>query len=173
MKLTITLILIGLSPLCLAASDSGKVKQKTALEKGVSELINKAPDFHIAFEKDDYEKLKETIAETQSIIRKLHALTPQISQVQKRIYFYKVLNSLDSQLEVIKFSDDSYQSQKSKHIKKLFGSFFEIAHVYKLKKKSDRYVFYCRKDKSLWFQSSKNPKNPVNPRLQNCGRRIW
>ena len=167
-------ILLIFTPITsLAITRAGRIKVTPDLEQKLSHLVQKASDFHDAFQKKQPQAIQNEIKQTQIIIKDLYGQLYKIPQIQQRIHTHKVLSSLRSQLEIMKFADTTYKSQKSKHIKKLFSSFFEITHVYDLKNKTKNRVFYCRKDKSIWFQSKKDPKNPVNPNLKNCGRQIW
>ena len=169
----ILFFLFILPPSAFAISKAGKMQMKPLLQQDFSNLVGKASDFHKAFQKEDIKGIKNEIAETKKIIQKLYGQLPKISQVQQRIHSHKVLKSLEEQLEMMKFQDSFYKSQKNKHIKKLFSIFFELAHVYGFKNKVKNRVFYCHRDKSVWFQSERNPKNPVNPSYKNCGRQIW
>ena len=171
MKIIFFLLFLPLSS--FASSKAGKIQMKPLLQQDFSNLVDKASDFHKAFQKEDAKEIKSEIVKTQKIIQKLYGQLSRISQVQQRIHSHKVLKSLEEQLDVMKFQDSFYKSQKNKHIKKLFSSFFELAHVYDLKNKTKNRVFYCHRDKSVWFQSEQSPKNPVNPSYKNCGRQIW
>jgi len=60
--------------------------------------------------------------------------------------------------------------QRKESFKGAFNDIVQISQIYKLKTYK---IFFCSKDKSLWLQSERSPKNPVNPkRFGKCGQLV-
>lgn len=142
------------------------------IRKNYLALLNQAADFHKVIEKKhDNQAIKKEIQEAQKIIVALYSQLLSVDQFHHKIHSHKLLNSIEEQLTAINNPSLNKQAEKQ-NIKKLFNSFFELAQVYDLKKDMKNKIFYCPKDKSLWFQESSKPKNPINPNYKNCGQRL-
>ena len=132
-------------------------------------LASKAKDFHkIIQEGGNKESLEKESLATNQIISKLYAQVSSIPHLHQRLHSYKLLQSIEENLEVLK----SQGINNKKVIKTFFTSFFEMVEVYNLKKDIVGKIFYCSKDKSTWFQVGNKPRNPINPDLKNCGKRL-
>ena len=142
------------------------------LKKGYLALLKQATDFHKVIDQGDKKAIQEEIKETQEIIAKLYRQIASIPQFHHRIHSYKLLKSVEEQLSVLHFNSSLNKEKDKKNIKRLFNSFFELAQVYDLKKDMKNKMFYCSKDKSLWFQEKGRAKNPISPDYKNCGRLI-
>ncbi len=155
-----------------AAVDKPNLKLDPALKKSYLTLLKQATDFHSAIAQEDKNAVNREIQETQEIIARLYSQISNIPHFHQRIHSYKILKSIEEQLNVMNSSNPLDKTGKKKNVKKLFNSFFELAQVYDLKRDMKDKMFYCSKDKSLWFQENKKANNPVNASLKNCGRII-
>lgn len=142
------------------------------LKKSYLALLEQATDFHRVINQGDKKAIQKEIKETQEIIAKLYRQISSIPQFHHRIHSYKLLKSVEEQLSVMNFNNSLNEGKDKKNIKQLFNSFFELAQVYDLKKDMKNKMFYCSKDKSLWFQEKGRAKNPISPVYKNCGRLI-
>lgn len=142
------------------------------LKKTYMALLEQAADFHKIIETNQNKKaLKEEIQETQEIIAKIYKQLSSVEQLHHKIHSHKLLRSLEEQLSLMN-NDSLNEKAEIRNRKKLFNSFFELAQVYDLKKDMKNKIFYCPKDKSLWFQASGKAKNPINPQHKRCGRQL-
>lgn len=146
----------------------------SGLKKPYLDLLKQAGDFHKAFAKKDQKAIQKEIRETQQIIARLNQKIGSTPFLPHSIHSYKLLNAIEEQLAGLHFNKtlNTSPERKKKNIKKLFNSFFELAQVYNLKDDLENKVFYCAKDKSLWFQSEGKAQNPINAHHKNCGQRI-
>ena len=135
-------------------------------------LLDQAADFHNVIAKGDTKAIQTEIKETQEIIAKLYRQILSVPQFHHRIHSHKLLKSIEVQLAVMHSNNFTGQSGEKKNIKKLFNSFFELVQVYDLAKDMKDKVFYCSRDKSLWFQTSGKAKNPISLNHRNCGRPV-
>ena len=158
--------------LSLFAIPKQSFKLDPVLKKSYLALLRQASDFHKAINASDKKAFQKEKQETQKIISTIYRQTSSFPDFHQRIHSRKLLKSIEEQMEVIVFSNSLNQNIEKKNIKKLFNSFFELAQVYDLKKDMKNQIFYCSRDKSLWFQENGKAKNPINPDYKNCGRRI-
>ena len=135
-------------------------------------LLEKAADFHKVIEKGDRKAIETEIKETQEIIARLYSQIFSVSQFHHRIHSHKLLKSIEEQLAVMRSKSSLGKSTDKRNIKKLFNSFFELAQVYDLRKDIKDRIFYCSRDRSLWFQEKGKARNPINLDYKNCGRVI-
>ena len=143
------------------------------LREGLTSLLDKAPDLHSAFQKQDRSLIRSEVRATQRIIKTLYGRILNITHLQQRGHVFRLLKAIEEQLEIIHFQDRAYMQDEKKHKKRLFNSFVELARVYSLKSR-EKQAFYCHLDQSAWIQQSgSKPLNPVNPHYKNCGRKIW
>ena len=169
-SLSLSLSLFLLFP--IYAADKQVFKLDPNLKEAYLTLLKQATDFHEAIARDDAQAIQREIRETQEIIAKLYRQITSIPQFHHRIHSYKLLKSVEEQLAIMKFNNSLDKRKEKKHVKKLFNSFFELAQVYDLRKDMKNKMFYCSKDKSLWFQAEGKAKNPISPSYKNCGRLI-
>ena len=150
----------------LFLSDSG-------LKDSYLQLLRQAGDFHKAIAEKDQKAVQREIRETQEIIARLNRKIGSAPFMHHSIHSYKLLNAIEEQLAGLRFNNPpGHSERKKKNIKKLFNSFFELAQVYHLKDDIKNKIFYCAKDRSLWFQAEGKARNPVSPDHRNCGQRI-
>ena len=149
-----------------------QIKLTPQLKRSYLNLLNQAVDFHKVIAEEDQKAIQKEIKETQELVAKLYRQIGSLQKFHHRIHSHKLLNSIEEQLTFVKANGVSGKSTRKKNIKKLFGSFFELAQVYNLTKDMKGKIFYCSQDKSLWFQKSSQAKNPINPSYKNCGRLI-
>ncbi len=168
------------------------------LKRDFLNLLEKAKDFHSAFERGSAGAFRREAGETRKIIQRLKAKIVFIPHLQQRIHSHRLLSSIEEQLSQLSsqkpaggrqsgrdssrtarpqaisqsISREMSQRGQSRRVKKLFGAFFELAHVYGLKDEMKSQAFYCPKDKTAWFQSGGKPQNPANPALRHCGRQL-
>lgn len=135
-------------------------------------LLNQAADFHKAMEEGDKKAVQMKIKETQEIIARLYSQILSISHFHHRIHSHKLLKSMEEQLSIIHSNNSENEKREKKSVKKLFNSFFELAQVYGLSKDIEDKIFYCSRDRSLWFQKNGKAKNPISPLYKACGRQI-
>ena len=133
-------------------------------------LINEAAELHRVIQESNVQPLKVKIQELQNRIRLIYRKLPLIAHPQKKDHAFRLLGIIDEKLEGLKIQGKDKTEKKS--VKKLFGTIAELARTYHVKTASNG-IFYCSLDRSLWLQSGRKPKNPVNPQLKNCGRRVW
>lgn len=142
------------------------------LKKSYIELINSSSDLHQAVIEEKPEEFQEKIKDLQGltarVIRKLSAS----SAIHHQIHAHKVLQAIEEQVVILQTGDQKESLSKRKNMKKLFHSFSELALAYDLKKEVKPKMFFCSRDKSMWFQKEGPTKNPVTQSLRNCGRRI-
>ena len=167
MKL-ILLLLISLG----AMAAKNKTKLNPELKNSYLKLLNQAGGFHKAISEGDQTALQKETKETQEIIAELYRKSSALTEFHFRIHSHKLLKSIEEQLAMINRKDLLKENQEKKAAKKLFNSFFELAQVYDLTKDMKDRVFYCVKDKSLWFQTDKKAQNPINPDYKNCAAPI-
>ena len=96
-----------------------------------------------------------------------------MSNMHQRLHAYKALKSIEERISVLESQGVQKQRGKNKVVKKIFNSFFELAEVYDLRSDFKKQIFYCRTDKSTWFQEGKKASNPISPNLKNCGQRLF
>ena len=143
------------------------------LKRDVLDLLGKAKDFHSAFERGDSAALQREAERTRQIIRKVYAQILFVPHFQQRIHAHRLLRAMEDQLSPLSLQKAAGGPPgRRRRVKKLFGSFFELAHVYGLKGEMEGQMFYCPKDKSAWIQSGGKPRNPVSSGYKNCGRRL-
>ncbi len=135
-------------------------------------LLEQAADFHKTLLNGDSQAIQTEIAETQEIISRLNRQISLVPQFHHRIHSHRLFRSIEEQLAVIYFNSSLDEKQKKRNVKKLFNSFFELAQVYGLTRDMKDKMFYCAKDKSLWFQESGLANNPINPAYKNCGQEM-
>ena len=169
MKLVI-LFLIN-CPISIMANKN-KTKLNPQLKSAYLKLLNQASDFHKAISLGDKKNIQTEIKETQEIIAELYRKSSFLPEFHFRIHSHKLLKSIEEQLSMITHSHMLKDSNEKKAVKKLFNSFFELAQVYDLTKDMKARVFYCGKDKSLWFQTDKKAHNPINPSYKNCATQV-
>ena len=145
------------------------LKLDSQLKKHYLVLLEQAVDFHKAVSQGSAQAIQTEIKETQEIIAKLNRQIPSVSQFHHRIHSHKLLKSIEEQLTALRRQEPL---EEKRNVKKLFNSFFELAQVYDLKKDIKAKIFYCSKDKSLWFQKGGKANNPISPHYKNCGRII-
>ena len=170
MKLFVFLLFLFYFP--AGAANKPVFPLDTDLKESYITLLEKAADFHTIIETNQDEKiLKKEIQETQEIIAKLYKQLSSVEKLHHKIHSHKLLKSIEEQLILM---DNSSLNKKAeiRNRKKFFNSFFELAQVYDLKKDMKNKIFYCSKDKSLWFQESGKAKNPINPHHKHCGRQL-
>ena len=157
----------GAKPASVFLTDSG-------LKKSYLDLLKQAGDFHTALAKKDQKAIQKEIRETQEIIARLNRKIGASPFLPHSIHSHKLLNAIEEQLAGLRFNKalNKAPEREKKNIKKLFNSFFELAQVYNLKDDIKNKVFYCAKDKSLWFQSEGKAQNPISSHYKNCGQRI-
>ena len=143
-----------------------------SVKEGLVSLLDKAPDLHRAFQKQDWNLIRSEIQATQKIIKTLYGQILNMTHLQQRSHAFRLLKAIEEQLAIIHFQDVSYKQDEKRYKKQLFNSFVELARVYGLRNK-EKQAFYCHLDQSAWIQSGSKPLNPVNPHYKNCGRRIW
>ena len=149
-----------------------KVDLSFSVKEGFATLLDKAPDLHRAFQKQDQSLIRSEIQATQKIVKTLYGRILNMTHLQQRGHAFRLLKAIEEQLEIIRFQDASYKQDEKKYKKRLFNSFVELARVYGLKN-TEKQAFYCHLDQSAWIQSGSKPLNPVNPHYKNCGRKIW
>ena len=149
-----------------------KIQLEPQLKNSYLKLLEQASDFHKAISQEDKKSIQTEIKETQEIIAELYRKSLSLPEFHFRIHSHKLLKSLEDQLAMITQNSSLQNSQNKKAVKKLFNSFFELAQVYDLTKDMKSKVFYCGRDKSLWFQKNKEVKNPINPSYKNCGTQV-
>lgn len=148
-------------------------KLDAGLKRSYMALLEQAADFHKAMDKEDAEAIQREIKETQEIIARLSKQILSVPQFHHKIHSHKLLKTIEEQLAVMNSTPQFVRGNgEKKNIKKLFNSFFELAQVYDLKRDMEDKIFYCSKDKSLWFQEDGKAKNPINTSYKNCGRSI-
>lgn len=166
------LLLLFLSPFSLGASIKPVSPLDTNLKESYITLLEKAKDFHKIIEtKQGEQALQKEIQETQEIIAKLYTQLASVDRLHHRIHSHKLLKSIEEQL-LLMSNPSLGKSAEIRNRKRFFNAFFELAEVYDLKKDIKDKLFYCPKDKSLWFQESGKAKNPINPNHKHCGRRL-
>ena len=148
------------------------LKLKPNLKKSYLDLLNQAADFHKGIAQGDEKIIQKEIRETQQIIAKLYRQISSIPTFHHRIHSHKLLKSIEEQLDVLHFNSSLSKDREKKGVKKLFNSFFELAQVYDLTKDMKDKMFYCPRDKSLWFQEKGKAQNPINLNYKNCGRLV-
>ena len=153
-------------------ANKNKQQLNPQLKSSYLKLLEQAGDFHKAINQKDKKSLQREIAETQEIIATLYRQSSSLSEFHFRIHSHKILNAMEEQLALINEGNNLKENQKKRVVKKLFNSFFELAQVYDLTKDMKAKVFYCRLDKSLWFQTDKTAQNPINSDYKNCATQI-
>lgn len=113
--------------------------------------------------------LEMQINALQERIRRIYGRLPLVKRPQTKDHTFRLLSIIDEKLESLKVQGKDIGKDS---VKKLFGTVAELARTYDVKTASNN-IFYCSRDKSLWLQSGSRPKNPVNPHLKNCGRKVW
>ena len=156
----------------LTVAGKNHVKLEPQIKNSYLKLLEQASGFHKAISQGDQKQIQKKIKETQEIIAKLYKQSSALSEFHFRIHSHKLLTSIEEQLAVISHSSSLKETPQKKVVKKLFNSFFELAQVYDLTKDIKAKMFYCNKDKSLWFQKNKEGKNPINPNYKNCATQI-
>lgn len=164
------LFFVSFSNLTLA--DKSKLKLEPQLKSAYLKLLNQAGDFHKAISLGDKKQIQREVKETQEIIAELYSKSASLQEFHFRIHSHKLLKTIEEQLSTITQGPLLKGQQEKKRIKHLFNSFFELAQVYDLTKDMNAKMFYCGKDKSLWFQTAKKPQNPINPDYKNCAAQI-
>ena len=155
-----------------SATNKQTFKLNPNLKGNYLALLEQAADFHNVIAKGDTKAIQTEIKETQEIIAKLYRQILSVPQFHHRIHSHKLLKSIEEQLAIIHSNSFANQNGKKKNVKKLFNSFFELAQVYDLTKDMKDKIFYCSRDKSLWFQTSGKAKNPISLSYKNCGRPV-
>lgn len=168
-NLAFLLLLLYLSVL---AAGGQTLKLDATLKESYLTLLGQATELHKVITQENKNAIQGEIKETQEIIAKLYKQILSVPQFHHRIHSHKLLKSIEEQLAVMHLNSSLDKEKEKKNIKKLFNSFFELAQVYDLKEDIKDKVFYCSKDKSLWFQEGGKAKNPINPSYKNCGRLI-
>ena len=171
MKSFLILLALLCQPIIAEASKSS-FKLNPQLKENYLSLLGQAADFHKVIDQGDKKAIQAKIKETQEIIAKLYKQVLSVSQFHHKIHSYKLLKSIEEQLAAMRFNSSLDKNREKKNIKKLFNSFFELAQVYDLTKDMKDKIFYCSRDKSLWFQESGKAKNPINLNYKSCGRPI-
>ena len=156
----------------LTIADKTKLKLDSQLKSSYLKLLNQASDFHTAIRLGDKQHIQTEVRETQEIIAELYRKTSSLSEFHFRIHSHKLLKSIEEQLSMITHNNSLEEKREKKVVQKLFNSFLELAQVYDLTKDMKAKVFYCRKDKSLWFQTNKKGENPINPSYKNCATQV-
>ena len=165
-------VFLFLFPLLLGAISQPLLTLDTKLKKSYTELLEKAADFHKVIEgQPDRKRLEKEIQETQEIIARIYTQLSSVVEFHHKIHSYKLLKSIEEQLTLLQNSSLN-KTAEIRNRKRFFNSFFELAQVYNLKKDMKNKLFYCPKDKSLWFQESGKAKNPINPQYKYCGRQL-
>ncbi len=169
---TALIFLIVFFPPAFSEGKKTAFKLDPRLKEAYLALLEQAGDFHKALDKGSAPAIQKKIKDIQEIIAKLYKQISSVPQFHHKIHSYKLLKSIEEQMAVIHFNSRLDKRKERKNIKKLFNSFFELAQVYNLTKDIKDKVFYCSRDKSLWFQKSGLAKNPVSSSHKNCGRLI-
>ena len=167
-KIAPLLIFFSFTSSAILNTDGGSFSLKTEL----SRLLDKAPDLHNAFQKEDRKTIHREVLLTQGIIKDLYGKVLHITHLQRRGHALRLLKAIEEQLSALSFQDLSNKPVEKRHRKKLFNGFVELARVYDLQN-TEKQAFYCHLDKSAWIQSGSRPENPVSPHHKNCGRRVW
>ena len=156
----------------MTGASKNKIQLSPQLKNSYLQLLNQASDFHNALQLGDKKTIQKEIQETQEIIVELYRKSASLSEFHLRIHSHKLLNSLEEQLSMISHNQLLKGNQEKRAMKKLFNSFFELAQVYDLTKDMKAKVFYCGKDKSLWFQTDRKAQNPINPDYKKCATQV-
>ena len=156
----------------IITANKNKIQLSPQLKNSYLKLLDQASDFHKALRLGDKNNIQKEIKETQEIIAELYRKSSSLSEFHFRIHSYKLLKSIEEQLSMITHNHLLKENQEKKVVKKLFNSFFELAQVYDLTKDMKAKVFYCGKDKSLWFQTDRKAQNPINPGYKNCATQV-
>lgn len=141
-----------------------------AIHSNLTALANEASEFHSAMQEGNPFFLKRKILELQKRIQSIYEQLPLITHPQKKNLAFRLLGIIDEKLEGLKIQ--GREQIGTKNVKKLFSTIVELTQIYNVKTASNG-IFYCSRDKSLWLQAGRKPKNPVSPHLKNCGRRVW
>jgi len=157
---------------CLSLAKQVPLQLDTKLKRQYVYLLNQAADFHKAITKKDKKAVQNEIKETQEIITGLYRGIASVSEFHHKIHSHKLLKSIEERLELIQNAQFKNTRSEQKNFKKLFNSFFELAQVYNLTPEMKDKIYYCSRDKSLWFQKSGKTNNPINSTLKNCGQSI-
>ena len=158
---------------CLSlANKNNKLELKPQLKNAYLKLLNQASDFHTAISLENKDQIQKEIKETQEIIAELYSKSASLEEFHFRIHSHKLLKAIEEQLSTMTQGPLLKKHQEKKVVKKLFNSFFELAKVYDLTKDMNAKMFYCVKDRSLWFQTDKKAQNPISPDYKNCATQI-
>ena len=86
---------------------------------------------------------------------------------EQKPHLLKILQAASTNLEK---SRRAVGSDRHTFFQKTFSQLVIIAQMYQL----DPYkIFFCPKDKSVWFQRNSKPQNPVNPEtFGDCGKPV-
>ena len=140
------------------------------IRSALLDLVNEAAELHKAIQAENDLSLEIKIQKLQSKIQSIYRKLPLMSHPQEKDHTFRLLGVIDERLEGLKIQGKDNLNKKS--VKRLFSTIAELAKAYHVKTASSG-IFYCSQDRSLWLQSNGKPKNPVNPHLKNCGRRVW
>ena len=153
-------------------ANQNKLKLEPQIKKAYLKLLNQASHFHTAISLGNKKRIQEEIKKTQGIVAELYSKSASLQEFHFRIHSHKLLKTIEEQLSTMTQGSLLKKQQEKKVVKKLFNSFFELAQVYDLTKDMNAKMFYCGKDKSLWFQTDKKAQNPINPDYKNCAAQI-
>ena len=139
------------------------------IQSELKSLVDEATKLHQELLSGNRFSLEKQINALQEQIRQIYIRLPLIKRPQTKDHTFRLLSIIDEKLEGLKVQGKGIGKSS---VKKLFGTVAELARTYHLKTASNN-IFYCSQDKSLWLQSGNKPKNPVNPHLRSCGRKVW
>lgn len=135
------------------------------IKKELNTLLEKVNELHSVCYKREEQKFPTAL---KAVINHIDRARDKAAKAERySAHILKILNASKEQLEMAQVAGGN-GSDRKRYLKEGFKQLTQLPTTFDL----DQYrVFFCTKDKAVWFQKSWQAKNPIHPRLyKNCGK---
>lgn len=141
-----------------------RIRLESNLSKKLIHLIRLASDLHSSLVDGNEAKIMEDLLRLNFEVQ-THRREFIKDKVSHR-HLDRVLESIEESILVARTT----YLDRTRALKKMYRQITNLPRTYSLNTKFK--IFFCKRDKSTWVQSSWKPKNPLSRTYFNCGVRV-
>lgn len=143
-----------------------KMDLKPELKIELNKVLVASSELHEACVTQDEKKINTSVQNVINAINKAEKKTALADG--EKPHLDRILNATKSRLENVKKTDGDDRKDALKE------GFIQLVQISQLFRADPGYsVFFCAKDKAVWIQKGKKPKNPIHPEsFENCGKLV-
>jgi hypothetical protein len=136
-----------------------------ALKVELNKVLKATDELHSACVEGDDAKIRKALTALVGSLEQ--AESRSVLAGSERTHLVRVLNAAKGQVEMARMQS---ASKRERSLKSAFKNLVQVAQTYDV----DKYkIFFCSRDKSVWLQKGRKPKNPIHPRLYpRCGQLV-